>query len=69
MRLARIQQTGNVDVKVDSTESVDLTKVLDEMREQYEAVTVKNKLELEKWFQSKVRNVKTTKNNEEKICT
>lgn len=69
MRLARIQQTGNVNVEMDSTESVDLTKVLDEMREQYEAVTAKNKLELEKWFQSKVRNVKTTKNYEEKICT
>lgn len=57
MRLLRVQQTGNVQVEVDSTESVDLTKVLEEMREQYEALVAKNRLELEKWFKSKVRNV------------
>lgn len=55
MRLLRVQQSGTVNVEVDSTESVDLTKVLEEMREQYESVVVKNKLELEKWFKAKVR--------------
>nr|XP_046261350.1 keratin, type I cytoskeletal 19-like [Scatophagus argus] len=54
MRLARVQQSGTVNVEVDSTESVDLTKVLEEVREQYESVMMKNKLELEKWFKSKV---------------
>ncbi|XP_054459593.1 keratin, type I cytoskeletal 19-like [Anoplopoma fimbria] len=53
----RIQQTGGVNVEVDSPESVDLNAVLEEMREQYEAVVVKNKLELEKWFQSKVESL------------
>lgn len=63
MRLMRIQQTGEVDVQVDSAASVDLTKVLGEIREQYEAVVLKNKSELEKWFNTKVRNSKTTKNH------
>ncbi|XP_041819938.1 keratin, type I cytoskeletal 19-like [Chelmon rostratus] len=59
MRLLRVQQSGTVNVEVDSTESVDLTKVLEEMREQYESVVVKNKLELEKWFKAKVDTLQT----------
>ncbi len=55
MRLARAHASGKVNVEVDSTESVDLTQVLEEMRTQYEAVVMKNKLELEKWFKAKVR--------------
>lgn len=57
MRELEIQQTGSVNVEVDSVESVDLTRVLEEMREKYETLVKKNKLELEKWFQSKVRRV------------
>uniref|UniRef100_A0A3P8TTR1 Keratin 99 n=1 Tax=Amphiprion percula TaxID=161767 RepID=A0A3P8TTR1_AMPPE len=59
MTQVRIQQSGNVNVEVDSAQSVDLTKVLEEMREQYESVMVKNKLELEKWFQAKVDSLQT----------
>lgn len=55
MRQLRIKQTGNVNVEVDSVESADLTLVLQEVRENYEALVQKNKLELEKWFQTKVR--------------
>ncbi|XP_041640983.1 keratin, type I cytoskeletal 42-like [Cheilinus undulatus] len=55
----RIKQTGQVNVEVDSTSSVDLTKVLEEVREQYEAVAAKNKLELEKWFQTKMETLQT----------
>ncbi|KAM6942343.1 keratin, type I cytoskeletal 19-like [Lycodopsis pacificus] len=55
----RIQQTGMVNVEVDSAKSVDLALVLQEMREQYESVVVKNKQELEKWFQSKVETLQT----------
>lgn len=54
MHELKIQQTGSVNVEVDSADSVDLTKVLQEVREQYETLVQKNKLELEKWFQSKV---------------
>ncbi|XP_037619334.1 keratin, type I cytoskeletal 47 kDa-like [Sebastes umbrosus] len=56
----RIQQTGAVNVEVDSTKSVDLTQVLEDMREQYEAVVLKNKQELERWFQAKVDILQTT---------
>ena len=66
MRLVRVQQSGNVNVEVDSTDSVDLSKVLEEMREQYEAVMAKNKLELEKWFKAKVRRERTFENTENK---
>lgn len=55
VRLLRIQEIGNVNITMDATDSVDLKKVLQETREQYEALVIKNKLELEKWFQSKVR--------------
>lgn len=53
----KVQQTGAVNVEVDSAESVDLTLVLQEVREQYESLVLKNKIELEKWFQSKVRGI------------
>ncbi|XP_026215461.1 keratin, type I cytoskeletal 19-like [Anabas testudineus] len=54
MHELRNQQTGSVNVEVDSAESVDLTQVLQEMREQYESLVQKKKQEVEKWFQSKV---------------
>ncbi|XP_030271979.1 keratin, type I cytoskeletal 19-like [Sparus aurata] len=60
MRLMRVQQSGNVNVEVDSTDSVDLSRVLEEMREQYEAVMVKNNLEIEKWFKAKVEALQTS---------
>ncbi|XP_068585088.1 keratin, type I cytoskeletal 19-like [Cebidichthys violaceus] len=59
LRQLRIQQTGTVHVEVESAKSVDLTVVLQEVRDQYEAVVVKNKQELEKWFQSKVETLQT----------
>lgn len=56
MILLRTQHTGNVNVEVDSTESVDLTKILEEMRQRYETVVRNNNIELEKWFKSQVRH-------------
>ncbi|XP_029293875.1 keratin 99 [Cottoperca gobio] len=53
----RIQQTGDINVEVDSPQSVNMELVLQEMREQYESVVVKNNQELEKWFQTKVDNL------------
>ncbi|CAJ1053701.1 keratin%2C type I cytoskeletal 13-like [Xyrichtys novacula] len=61
----RIQQTGTVNVEVDSAASVDLNKVLEEMREQYEAAAIKNKQELEKWFQAKMETLQ----NEISVCS
>ncbi|XP_003453824.1 keratin, type I cytoskeletal 20 [Oreochromis niloticus] len=57
MSQLRIQCSGSVNVEVDSAHSIDLTKVLEEMREQYETVVSKNKVEVEKWFQSKVETL------------
>ncbi|KAE8300900.1 Keratin, type I cytoskeletal 20 Cytokeratin-20 [Larimichthys crocea] len=54
MILLRTQHTGKVNVEVDSTESVDLTKILEEMRQRYETVVRNNNIELEKWFKSQV---------------
>lgn len=59
MRLLRAQQGGSVNVEVDSAESVDLTKVLSEVRQQYETLMEKNKTELHRWFQTKVESINT----------
>ncbi|KAM8879873.1 keratin, type I cytoskeletal 20-like [Spinachia spinachia] len=59
LRQLRAEHTGAVNVEVDSAKSVDLNVVLQETRDQYEAVLVKNKEELEKWFKSKVDSLQT----------
>uniref|UniRef100_A0A8D2ZZH0 Keratin 99 n=1 Tax=Scophthalmus maximus TaxID=52904 RepID=A0A8D2ZZH0_SCOMX len=64
LNLLRIQQSGTVNVEVDSVSSVDLTSVLEEIREQYEAVVAKNNLEIERWHQQQV--VLTSKSTEVK---
>lgn len=42
-------------VEVDSAPGIDLTKVLADMRDQYELMAEKNRREAEAWFTSKVR--------------
>ncbi|XP_019744953.1 keratin, type I cytoskeletal 20-like [Hippocampus comes] len=59
MNAARLQYTGNVNVEVDSASSVDLSKILQEVREQYEALALKNKQELERWYQAKMESLQT----------
>ncbi|XP_048647562.1 keratin, type I cytoskeletal 13 isoform X2 [Marmota marmota marmota] len=47
------QVVGKVNVEMDATPGIDLTRVLAEMREQYEAMAEKNRRDAEEWFQSK----------------
>lgn len=51
----RDQMSGQVNVEVDATPQVDLTKVMEEMREHYEGIAAKNRKELDHWYQAKVR--------------
>ncbi|XP_052613030.1 keratin, type I cytoskeletal 13 [Peromyscus californicus insignis] len=45
------QVVGQVNVEMDATPGIDLTRVLAEMREQYEALAEKNRRDAEEWFQ------------------
>ncbi|XP_057571066.1 keratin, type I cytoskeletal 13-like [Hippopotamus amphibius kiboko] len=47
------QVVGQVNVEMDATPGIDLTRVLAEMREQYEAMAEKNRRDAEEWFRTK----------------
>ncbi|XP_072502534.1 keratin, type I cytoskeletal 13 [Notamacropus eugenii] len=47
------QVVGQVNVEMDATPGIDLTRTLAEMREQYEALAEKNRRDAEAWFQKK----------------
>ncbi|XP_051014559.1 keratin, type I cytoskeletal 13 [Acomys russatus] len=53
MKEFRNQVVGQVNVEMDATPGIDLTRMLAEMREQYETLAEKNRRDAEAWFQAK----------------
>lgn len=54
MNALRGQVGGEISVEMDAAPGIDLTKILAEMREQYESLADKNRRDAEQWFFSKV---------------
>ncbi|XP_046530712.1 keratin, type I cytoskeletal 19 isoform X3 [Equus quagga] len=64
------QLAGQVNVEMDAAPGVDLTRVLSEMREQYEGMAEKNRRDAEAWFFSKTEELnKEVASNTEMIQT
>lgn len=59
------QVVGQVNVEMDATPGIDLTRMLAEMREQYEAMAEKNRRDAEEWFHQKVPALLPTWRQEE----
>ncbi|XP_074835407.1 keratin, type I cytoskeletal 14 isoform X1 [Carettochelys insculpta] len=57
MNILRSQLGGEITVEMDAAPGVDLTKILADMREQYESLAEKNRKEAEQWFYTKTEEL------------
>ncbi|XP_060112110.1 keratin, type I cytoskeletal 14-like isoform X3 [Heteronotia binoei] len=57
LNVLRSQLGGEITVEMDAAPGVDLTKILSEMREQYEALAEKNRKDAEHWFFTKTEEL------------
>ncbi|NXR84753.1 K1C15 protein, partial [Pycnonotus jocosus] len=57
MRQLQSQTGGDVNVEVNAAPGQDLTKILCEMRDEYEQIIAKNRKEVEQWYEVKIQEV------------
>ncbi|XP_021031032.1 keratin, type I cytoskeletal 16 isoform X2 [Mus caroli] len=57
MRALRGQTGGDVNVEMDAVPGVDLSRILNEMRDQYEQMAEKNRRDVEAWFLKKTEEL------------
>ncbi|KYO46705.1 keratin, type I cytoskeletal 19-like [Alligator mississippiensis] len=57
MRLLQSQTGGDVNVEVNAAPGQDLTKILNDMRQEYEEIIAKNRREVEQWYEVKMEEV------------
>ncbi|KAM9596620.1 keratin, type I cytoskeletal 16-like [Trichechus inunguis] len=57
MLVLRGQTGGDISVEMDAAPGVDLSRILNEMRDQYEQIAEKNRREAEAWFLSKTEEL------------
>lgn len=56
LRQLQSQTTGDVSVEVNAAPGQDLTKILNDLRNEYEQIIEKNRREVEQWYEVKVRS-------------
>ncbi|XP_058416943.1 keratin, type I cytoskeletal 16 [Diceros bicornis minor] len=70
MNALRGQTGGDVNVEMDAAPSVDLSRILNEMRDQYEQIAEKNRRDAEAWFLRKTEELnKEVASNSELVQT
>lgn len=56
LRMLQSQTGGDVSVEVNAAPGEDLTKILNDLRNEYEQIIEKNRREVEQWYEVKVRS-------------
>ncbi|TMS01704.1 Keratin, type I cytoskeletal 13 [Larimichthys crocea] len=56
----RTQMSGQVNVEVDAAPQEDLTRIIEEVREHYEAVAAKSRKDLESWYQTQKASLESS---------